>query len=203
MATPEYSINDFAKVTTGTHAGKIGKVISIPMREDGDVRYHLIFKDDIKGAYLSERWLEPAFGDEDEAIIESMVISDSNFKGMATVGGGFDSIKLSVYDNEGTIPHFHFYKGIAPENGINYKKRSGGGCICILTAEYFIHGKHNETMKKKEVEDLIKFLKAKSAMGVSNWKYIIKLWNDNNPNQKQVLIDTPIPEYKHDMKSIH
>ena len=49
---------------------------------------------------------------------ESSFSVDDYFSEMVTVKGGFMSIKIAIYGSEGRYPHFHFYKGIAPEQGI-------------------------------------------------------------------------------------
>ena len=123
---------------------------------------------------------------------------------MATIKWGFMSIKLAVYENEGSYPHFHFYKGLKPEGGIPKEYRNGGGCICLEEAKYFIHENHTETMEPKEIKGLIKFLKSphKSFKNITNWEYIIDLWNTNNTDQKQLDLSISIPEYKSDMENI-
>lgn len=135
---------------------------------------------------------------------ESSFSVDDYFTEMATVKGGFMSIKIAIYGSEGRYPHFHFYKGIAPEQGISKDRRNGGGCICIETPNYFIHGRHTEKMDRKEIDALISFLKSphKLLKQHTNWEYIISEWDQNNPEQKQLPIDLPIPDYRHDMSSI-
>ena len=130
--------------------------------------------------------------------------TNSCFIEMATVKGGFMSIKIAIYGSEGKYPHFHFYKGIASKQGIPKEKRGGGGCICIDSANYFMHGSHTDTMDRKEIDGLIKFLKSphKLLKEYTNWEYIISEWDQNNPDQKQLPIDLPIPDYKHNMGSI-
>ena len=120
---------------------------------------------------------------------------------MAAVGGGFMSIKLAVWGNEGNYPHFHFYKGVKPNAGIPNKGK-GGGCILFKEAKYFLHGTHKDTMNRNEIEALIEFLKSTHEIGITVWKYMIFLWNDNNPNSIQVDPDTEIPEYYSNMPNI-
>lgn len=123
---------------------------------------------------------------------------------MATVKWGFMSIKLAVFEGEGDgYPHFHFYKGCKPEGGITKEKAKGGGCICILSPNYFIHANHKDTMTPQEIEGLIKFLKQRHrTLDITNWEYIITLWNSDKSKDKEVPLDTPIPEYKSDMETI-
>lgn len=128
---------------------------------------------------------------------------DERFLEMATVKWGFDSIKLAVYGSEGPIPHFHFYKGIAPEKSIPPNTK-GGGCICIEEAKYFVHSSHKATLNNKEAEHLIDFLRMqnKTFPELTNWQYILGLWNDSNSDQKQVSLDLKIPDYTGNMESI-
>ena len=123
---------------------------------------------------------------------------------MATVKGGFMSIKLAIFGSEGPIPHFHFYKGIAPEESIPNNGSRGGGCLCMDRPLYFNHGSHKETLSSKEIKGLIKFLQEpnKRFKSISNWVYLIGLWNDNNPTQTQLPMNIPIPDYKSDMGSV-
>ena len=122
---------------------------------------------------------------------------------MAQVKWGFMSIKLAVYGKEGKYPHFHFYKGCAPEKGIPDEKLNGGGCLCIESANYFIHGTHTEKMSPKEIDGLIEFLRKKNRTftSITNWEYIVGQWNDNNPDQKQLPVNIDIPDYRSDMNT--
>lgn len=140
-------------------------------------------------------------GEPDEVSLMDTPL-DGTFFEMVAVKGGFMSIKLSVWGDEGKYPYFHFYHGVSPNQGIPNKGR-GGGCILIKEAKYFIHGSHRDTMEKKEIEGLIKFLKSKHPIySISIWKVIIDTWNENNRDQPQVSLDAPIPPYKHNMPSI-
>lgn len=134
------------------------------------------------------------------------IINNSEpFLEMATVKWGFMSIKLAIYGSEGSgYPHFHFFKNLKPEGGIPESYRSGGGCLAIESANYFIHGGHREKLDSKEIKGLIKFLneKNKTIKSVTNWEYIIALWNDNNPDMKQLPLDINIPNYKSNMDTV-
>jgi hypothetical protein len=123
---------------------------------------------------------------------------------MATIKGGFMSIRLTVFEDEGPgYPHFHFYKGIAASNrGIPREKRQFGGCICFKEAAYFAHRKHKETMTPKEIDALIEFLNAKYNDSMTNWQFMIEMWNSQNDELKPLPSDLPIPEYKSNMPTI-
>lgn len=115
------------------------------------------------------------------------------------------SIKLAIYGKEGTgYPHFHFFKGLKLDGGIPEEYRNGGGCLCIERPNYFVHEHHTDTLSSKEINGLIRFLKEKNKTfkSVTNWEYMIGQWNDNNPDQKQISMDIPIPEYKSNMRIV-
>ena len=122
-----------------------------------------------------------------------------------TIPWGFESIKLAVYDNEGSgYPHFHFYKGCKPEGGIPNSKRAGGGCLCFESANYFTHHGHKDTMNKTEIKELINFLKSpvKNNDEIIVWKFLIMSWNGQNPDERQLPTSLEIPDYKPSMKTI-
>ena len=121
-----------------------------------------------------------------------------------TVPWGFNSIKLTVYGDEGSgYPHFHFYKECKPEGGVPRSKKIGGGCICFESANYFKHDRHNDTMNKTEIDGLMEFLKSTvKKYGMSVWNLLIMSWNVENPEQKQLPTDLEIPQYKATMTTI-
>lgn len=155
-----------------------------------------------------DKFLKDALNDEiikrsEQIILENEYNKIHNIHQLAAVGGGFKSIRLAVYGKEGMIPHFHFYKEVSPKQGIpEDSDEKDNGCICILEPKYFIHGKHQEKLDKKEMKSLIKFLNEKNETGTTNWKFMIGLWNSSNPESTQVPYDTPIPEYTYDMENI-
>lgn len=42
------------------------------------------------------------------------------------------------------------------------REKASGGCLCIESANYFIHGTHTEKMSPKEIDGLIAFLRRKT-----------------------------------------
>jgi hypothetical protein len=123
---------------------------------------------------------------------------------MSQVKGGFMGIKLAAWGREGNIPHFHFYRGISPNKGVPDNAIRSGGCICIKEAAYFIHGRHRDTMRPREIKGLIEFLKMPHVelSKISNWEYILATWNGANPYSVQVDVNTPIPAYTSNMGTI-
>ena len=105
---------------------------------------------------------------------------------MARIGNTSDNIEIHIYGREGSVPHFHFYD----------KKTGRMGCIRLDTAEYFQHGrgKYADKLNSKEIKNLIDFLKEQhKRLPISNWEYLIILWNDNNPNFE--IDELPMPDY--------
>lgn len=88
--------------------------------------------------------------------------------------GGFNNFIIIVYGSEGPIPHFHF-ESLDGELD---------GCIRLDKPEYFVHGKHNSRLKRKDGDRLIEWLKSPhksfGIYGLSNWQVICIYWNDNN-----------------------
>lgn len=121
------------------------------------------------------------------------------------IDGGFMGIRLAVCADENTeCPHFHFFRNLKPDEEIPKVSISDGGCLAIESPNYLSHGKRTERLNPNEVKGLIRFLKSinKTNTMITNWDYIIDLWNTNNPDQKQLQIGTPLPDYKSIMSTI-
>lgn len=82
--------------------------------------------------------------------------------------------QIFVYNNEGPIPHFH----VIDLSGNNRYKDV---CICIYSANYFSHGKHNDILNNKELKILDNFLRVSMGEKITNWDYISFVWKNNNP----------------------
>lgn len=103
---------------------------------------------------------------------------------MARIGNTSDNIEIHIYGKEGNIPHFHFYD----------RKDERMGCIRIDKAEYFSHGKgkYADKLSAKEIYNLIEFLNSQhKRLPITNWQYLIILWNDNNPDFEIDMLKTP------------
>lgn len=210
----KFKVGDNVVITSRRNNGAKGIITKIANDDPYgyDNSYYVDIYEGARGEFVCEHDLRLAERSERDIFVESLYNYQNNsynddydyLTEMAVIKGGFMSIKLAIYGSEGKYPHFHFYKGIAPEKGVPQNKISGGGCICIETANYFIHGRHTEKMDRKEIKALIDFLKSphKQLTKYTNWEYLVTLWNDNNPEQKQLPIDLPIPDYRHDMDSV-
>ena len=194
----KFNVGDKVKILGNMrYTGIEGFIESIDFSDESLTRYNIKLP-------ISENILEKMEINEFEKVMFTSNY-DELFMEMATVKWGFMSIKLAIYGKERSgYPHFHFFKGLKPEGGIPDEYRNGGGCLCIESPNYFIHENHVDTLTPKEIKGLIKFLREqnKTFKSISNWEYIIGQWNDNNPEEKQIPMDTPIPDYKSNMSSV-
>jgi len=99
----------------------------------------------------------------------------------------------SLYVHEETEPrikHFHFYRG---------KDRETGGCIMLEEAKYYPHAKHLDTLKRKEVLSLTKFLDTRDPRtNLTMWETILWLWNHENIDHL-IDMETKIPPYEEEL----
>ena len=87
-------------------------------------------------------------------------------------------MKIYVYSNEGeNIPHFHISKIDKTDC-----------CLKILKPEWFIHGKNNGTISKKELKLLYEWLNKDNRF---YWKEIINEWNKQRNNKVDCEIEVP------------
>ena len=203
--TNKFNIGEVVMITEGEEKDNIAVIDKITYRSPvrGKIRYMVCTLQQPNGFMINEAKLDLLL-DSQIPLLESAAEKNHIFSDFAMVKGGFNSIKLGVYSSEGKIPHFHFYKGVSSNYGIPRSARTIGGCICFNEPKYFIHGSHTDTMDKKEIKGLIEFLNKQNNTlpDVTIWRYMILLWNDNNPYQTQIPISTKIPEYTYNMKSI-
>lgn len=106
---------------------------------------------------------------------------------VATIG----NFELCVYSGEGPVPHFHFKN---TESGTE-------GCLKILEADYFKHGRYQAELNSKERKTIYEFLqkedeesKGFAEKGTTNFKVVCYEWNKNNPENKIPLTST-VPDY--------
>lgn len=106
---------------------------------------------------------------------------------MAHVGTIDGTIIIKIYSGEGPVPHFHFYEAQSRRKG----------CLKILEASYFIHGKYLDDLKRDERKELLKWLNERNEdSNTTNWEAICRLWNMNNPTHKINISPLPkIPDY--------
>lgn len=94
--------------------------------------------------------------------------------------GELKAMRVYVYNKEGVnVPHFHINK---------IDNRSC--CLKIKELGWFIHGKNNGTLSKKELKLLYEWLNQNNK---KEWKSIITEWNKHTQNKLDIEIE--IPEY--------
>lgn len=97
--------------------------------------------------------------------------------------------KLSIYDNEGLIPHFH----------IENSDKSFQCCVRLDKPEYFIHGSKTDTLSNTEIMKLIKILQSNvksKKFKMTVYEYACLMWNQGTSNIKnQISEDMDIPDY--------
>lgn len=111
---------------------------------------------------------------------------------MAAVGE-FSSYKITVFENEGNVPHFHVYD----------KQTKRLICLKIGKPEYFKHGKYQNELDRDERKLLQKWLSLPNEefwednhQVITNYEVICILWNMNNRGNR-VDVKQSIPDYIH------
>ena len=103
-----------------------------------------------------------------------------------------NSIILVIWGREtGRNYHVHFYR-----TKEEYDNRIGGGCILLHQNGFYDHGKHMDSLNKKEFNAFVKFMKSHSSENpnISNWKSIANEWDESNPEFR--IPDTiKMPDY--------
>lgn len=77
-----------------------------------------------------------------------------------------EGLKIHIYGNEGTIPHFHVVKN---EDTL--------ACIRLDSSNYFKHGKYKGELSKKQLILIDNILRKVDDNGISNYVYAIRMWN--------------------------
>ena len=214
----KFKVGDRVGIIKGYWMGKVGKITAINLSADSIAIPETWYMVAIDGSTTEEALREGVL-DADLSIAKSFTqdyikgrryeeddqegIHDSAFCEMCTLQGGFMGIKLTVFNYEDGVPHFHFYRGLDGKGGVPSEQRSFGGCICLLEPKYLIHEKHQDTMTAEEIEGLVEFLKAPSPLGISNWRRLLGVWNAMNDEQLEIPVDSPTPKYKSDMGYIY
>lgn len=117
--------------------------------------------------------------------------NDSISEEIARIGYTKDSYEVYVVtDDLGTIPHFHYRKGI-------YDRDLFHTCIKMENAEYFHHDGNEDVLSKEQQRELIEFLNSKplKANYDTNWQFLISMWNVNNPNT-EIIGNQAMPNYE-------
>lgn len=120
---------------------------------------------------------------------EEIYRNSSHFQEMARIGN-VGNYTISVFSDEGPVPHFHFMN----------RKTGDQGCIKILACEYFKHGKYKAELNSNERKELQNFLASPAVdeiykNGTTNFKVVCHEWNKNNPDTK-IDVNTAQPDYQ-------
>ena len=95
-------------------------------------------------------------------------------------------MQVWVYQDEGTLPHFHL---ISESDGFY-------SAIRLDVPEYFLHGKYSDTLNSSEKKALQKFLsKDAEYEDTSNWRFLRMAWNSTS-NMKYLCKVETIPDYR-------
>lgn len=125
-------------------------------------------------------------------LMELRNCEDPRLNEMARVG--FVGHKYEIYvrtNDKGNIPHFHMWD-------IETMGDKFHTCIKLTVPEYFHHEGKEGILSSKERRELVKFLESprkKSRYPITNWEYLIDLWNDNNNSSMNVDPDQEMPDY--------
>ena len=84
-------------------------------------------------------------------------------------------------DEGDSIPHFHMV-------GLNDNKKLIA--IRLDKAEYFVHGKHKDTLSRSEEKSLNEVLKKKYKKGrpETNWEYYANMYNKIHKHKKNAIL---------------
>ena len=113
---------------------------------------------------------------------------------MATVGYTNDNYCIIIYTNDsGNIPHFHYCD-------METRGKKFHTCIRLGKAEYFHHGFKQDILNSKQRKELVEFLQkdysGSKKINISNWEYLLNLWNNENNSNVKVDEDMPMPDYR-------
>lgn len=133
---------------------------------------------------MKKDYIKEAFKLQEECLIE-----------MARVGWIPTSTTktVEVYvrtDDSGKIPHFHIRK-YSGNNDPEWET-----CIKYETAEYFLHGKYQDTLPnklKKQLDDMLREDNPKDP-GRTYWDTAVVAWNQNN-SDVELNINIEQPNY--------
>lgn len=99
---------------------------------------------------------------------------------------------IEVYGREGnSIPHFH----------ITSTDNLFSCCICLFENKFFVHGKHRDTLNKKDWKVLDTWLRQTNSKDntKTNWEYAKFIWiqqnSDNYRLNRKTINDYEQPDY--------
>lgn len=91
-------------------------------------------------------------------------------------------------DDPGNIPHMHIWDR-------NTKGQDFHTCIRLDAPKYFHHTGKEDELNSSEKKALISFLQSNhSKFNMTNWKYLLIQWNENNSNV-EINEESTMPDY--------
>ena len=106
-----------------------------------------------------------------------------------------EGLIIAMGADERDIEHFHVFRKDADK-----KAWKNSACLMLKDNSYYDHSDHKETLTKDELDAVIEKLKSLHPdLGITQWKYLVTLWNDNNERYR-IEPNTPMPGY--DFKTI-
>lgn len=139
-------------------------------------------------------------------IIKRYIIGEINFSNyiIESIGKpvlkGLGKCVISVYGNEGQIPHFHIESKNKPIHKKGEEKSDPDYCVHIESNYFFNHSDHPMTFNdKNSTKALDTWLRKGYKDGKeTNWAYIRRLWEELNPkcvNNNKLLKVKKQPDY--------
>lgn len=100
------------------------------------------------------------------------------------LGDGLSDLKISVFGEEGTLPHFHMFKHIGKKRDKIVKgKRTKNNntfhtCICLMENRYFPHPGKTDILNSGQMDELYKILSEKFDDKNTLYQKLCKDWNE-------------------------
>lgn len=204
----KFKIGNKVIITGGSLEGKSGIIkevrdIELHGNDIYERTYVVANEENPMGYHLREGILEL---DKTQTLFEKVMagITDEAFYEMAGRISGEAKIPndlkkpgliIAVGGNENRgEAHFHIFR-----NNVDLKEWKNGACLLFKDNRYFDHKPNNKILTKDELEAVVLKLKEKvsnSPVDMTNWQYLITLWNQNNYN---FAIDpnTVMPNYNY------
>lgn len=189
----KYKPGDLVSISKGEYRGKYAHVEGIRLNipdERGNYPVHYVLK---------------LFDDENQAEIfltENFITYEGHFRSLYEMAGRLPGeikvdkrhkliVAVGADENMGE-KHFHVFR-----NDIDRIKWRNSACLLFEENRYFDHSRHSEVLTKDELQALVDHLKKKHIKhNMTNWEYLITLWNDNNENFK-IPEDLEMSEYNY------
>lgn len=127
----------------------------------------------------------------DEYIFEDVSIRSQH------LSQGLKKVTISVYSNEGNIPHFHIKSSDGKPGTKSSKKNGFEACIRLDTNKYFDHGYKTGKLNRSELKALIKILNSpdRTNKNITVFTRLCNEWNGVIGNKNEIEDVVNIPDY--------